>query len=178
MGINNLWIDSSFKLRMFHKDALSDRTKQLLCNAWNDLTRYEMRLVMRHESIAKVFAQHVGDHKPFGLGSEKFHAYLADIEWVYIIERVGSLPGVCAFMAVTKDQQVLSLFVDPGYRGRSFGAYLIRNHLEIFGKSISLQCFKFNEVAISFYNKLGFKSSYRACRDDNNDLYDTLVYML
>jgi len=171
---NNQWLGSYYKVRMFHKDALCERTKQSLCNAWNDLTKHEMRLVLRHEAIAKVFAQHVGEHTSFGRDSEKFHAYLADVEWVYIIERIG-VPGVGAFMAVTKDQQILSLFVAPPYRGKKLGTYLINNHLEIFGKPVSLQCFKFNELALKFYSFIGFKASYVASRENNGDLYDTLV---
>lgn len=171
---NDQWLSSYYKLRMYHKNALDERSKLLLCNAWNDLNQHEMKLVMRHEGVAKIFKEHMGSGLVLTPDSEKFHAYLADLEWVYIIERIG-IPGICGFMAVTGDRQILSLFITDFYRKNGLGRYLIFNHIEIFGGSVSLQCFKFNQNALKFYSNLGFLSSYTAKEEDNSDLYHTLV---
>lgn len=172
--INNQWLGSQYNLRMYHKDALDDRSKILLCNAWNDLNHFEIRLVMRYEGIAKIFKEHIGEGLVFSPDSEKFHAYLAELEWVYIIERIG-IPGTCGFMTVTKDRQILSLFIDGFYRNKGLGRYLINKHMEIFGGSVSLQCFKHNDDAKRFYEKQGFKITHEANHRDNSQLYHTMV---
>lgn len=171
--LNNHWIASYHKVRMFHISAIDEDMLKKLNHTWNELISYEMGLVREDPELSKVVAQHTGVIN-YDVTSDKFIAYLKDLEWVYIIERIGS-PGAAAFMAVTGDKQIASLFVRRNYRGAGLGTYLIFNHLEVFGGSVSLQCFKLNHGALRFYQARGFKFGYECKKEIPTDLYHTLV---
>lgn len=174
---NKHTLNSGYRVRMFHVNALNDSTKEQLCRMWNELCKEEIKMVLQNETTAIILRDHVKEDMLFSVDSDKFNAYLAELEWIYILGTEALHPVLTdiGFMTVTKDRQILSLWVNRFLRGLGLAKYLVSNHLEIFNTDVSLQCFKNNQHALEFYKSLGFTPSYTPNPEAAGDLYYTLV---
>lgn len=73
----------------------------------------------------------------------------------------GKIVGYCGFWRVSGEAQITNIAVLPEYRRRKIAENLAKNMLEICkeDEQIILEVRKSNEIAISFYRKLGFESA-------------------
>lgn len=73
----------------------------------------------------------------------------------------GKIVGYCGFWRVSGEAQVTNIAVLPEYRRRKIAERLAEKMLEICAEDeqIVLEVRKSNEIAISFYEKLGFNKA-------------------
>lgn len=73
----------------------------------------------------------------------------------------GKIIGYCGFWRVSGEAQVTNIAVLPEYRRQKIASKLAEKMLEICAEDgqIVLEVRKSNEIAISFYEKLGFKNA-------------------
>ena len=78
----------------------------------------------------------------------------------YLLAREdGKIVGYCGFWRVSGEAQITNIAVLPEYRRRKIAKTLVEKMLEICAEDeqIVLEVRKSNEIAISFYEKLGFE---------------------
>lgn len=161
---NNRHINSHWRLRMYHRDALGPKERQYVRWMWDELTKEELSMVTEDETVNLMFQEQINRSKAPGFLDEKFKEYLKLIDFFYILEKDFHPRG---FMAVA-GEQLISLWMTELYRGQGKASYLIANHREIFDKPLKVQCYRKNEVGLKFYQARGFKPI------DENGIYTLL----
>src|SRR3989338_316730 len=82
----------------------------------------------------------------------------------FLVAKVGSeVVGVCRVQRGNNSHELQGLYVLPEYQGQGVGKLLWQEALEFLGtdKDIFVRAASYNKQAISFYEKLGFKSTGR-----------------
>lgn len=149
---NKRYLNSHYRVRMYHRDALDEKTLKNIRGMWDLLAKEELAMVTQDKTVALMFQDQITKSKVPGFLDEKFSEYLKLVDWFYILEHNYLAHG---FMAVAEDQ-LLSLWVSTQHRGQGKASYMVENHREIFNKPMELQCYRDNHYAMKFYQARGF----------------------
>jgi len=106
-------------VKMYSKTGLTEEIIKSVRRLWDELTRYELSLLLSCEAVSEMFKDQIAQCRKPGFMDEKFDEYLKLLDWVYVFERSGEPVG---FMAVAEDQ-LLSIYFEEWCRGWTSGSY-------------------------------------------------------
>lgn len=149
---NKGYLNSHWRLRMYHRDALEPSDLKHIKWMWNKLAKEELEMTVGDKLIEAVCKEVTEKTKDPAFLKDKFDEYFKLVEFFFVLEHDYRPMG---FMAV-KGEMVLSLWVIPVHRGFGKGRFLIANHREIFNKPLEVQCYRNNAKGIRFYESAGF----------------------
>ena len=126
-----------------------------------------------------------GEERAFGksLGFDLIYQDLTLNPYAYyfVLEIDGEISGYIGLWITEDNAEIINFYVDEKYRGLGFGSMLLDFSINLVSSSgvgnLSLEVRRSNNVAISLYEKYGFKYSHdRKNYYDNSE--DVLVYIL
>jgi len=106
----------------------------------------------KEEDLEEVFRIELLSFK-FAYPRLLFHEYLEKL--FFVAEENGKIVGYV--MADEKRNLIVSIAVHPAYRRKGYGKKLMEHVLNFMKGKVILQVRKSNEIAIKFYEKLGFR---------------------
>lgn len=145
----------NFNCQSYLYDPLTIKPEALesIKQMWLSLMAYELGLLLEKSTVAGLFDDAIKRSQDPALMQKKFEAHCKEAGVFYVVND-GTTP--VAYMAA-KGGAILSLFITEAYRKQGVAAVLVLWHLENVKEDLTVQCYRNNEVALEFYQKLGFE---------------------